>query len=194
MTIFCMKQSPAAARSAPHSPRDLVVAMRKAFVQLDDYQCVLVEQNLLKPDERSESTFVFKKPKLLRLDGTAGRSKGAQVILDARGKPHLRKNGISIPTFFARDDLRDFAASDFGSLIATMEAAVAAGKATVAEGPDGLLELRFEQDRRTRTYRIDPKTMLPVMLTETEKGKPVSKTEWRDLKLNVGLKVERFKP
>lgn len=198
MTIFCMAQNPSATQPAPQAtprtPRELVGAMRHAFNKLDDYQCVLVEQNLRKPDERSESDYQFKKPKLLRLVGTAGRSKGALVILDAQGKSHLRKNGFPIPTMFARDDLRDFAASDFGSLIAGMETAVESGKATLAESPDGTLELKFEQAKRVKTYRIDPKSMLPVGLTETENGKPVSKTEWRDLKLNQGLKSGLFKP
>ncbi len=183
----------AAAADAP-SPREAVARMREAFDRLDDYACRLAERSFQRADEFSESDYAFKKPRLIKLVGRAGRSKGAVVVLGKDGKPSLRKNGFPVPTFLARNDLRDFARSDFGSLIDEIAEMMAGGaEATVAARGDAYaLELR--RGRVARRYVVDARLNLPIELLETVDGARASHTEWRDLRLDVGLPEAFFRP
>ncbi len=176
------------------APLELVERMRAAFERVQDYTCRLVERNFRRADEFSESDYAFKKPHLIKLVGRVGRSKGSVVVLGRDGKTSLRKNGFPIPTFLAREELRDFARSDFGSLVEEIEQLMSAGaEATVTLRGDAYL-LRLVQGNRVRLYVVDAQVNLPIELLETVDGQRVSLTEWRDLRLNVGLTEDAFQP
>ncbi|MFQ3583089.1 MAG: hypothetical protein SNJ67_09860 [Chloracidobacterium sp.] len=176
------------------SPQALVLRMRESFAQVDDYTCRLVERNFKRTGDFSESAYAFKKPRLIKLVGQAGRSKGAVVILGKDGKPSLRKNGFPVPAFLVRDELRDFAHSDFGSLVDEIARLMLAGEEATVGWHATDYALRLARGNRARTYVIDAKTCLPVTLVEAVDGVRVSLTEWRDLRLNVGLTETDFRP
>lgn len=181
-------------RAADLSPHELVERMRAAFGRVQDYTCRLVERNFQRPDEFSESDYAFKKPHLIKLVGRLGRSKGAVVVLGKDGKPSLRKNGFPIPTFLVREEMRDFARSDFGSLVEDIEQALRAGaEATVTMRGDAYL-LRLVRGPRVSLYVVDAQSHLPIEWLETVDGQRVSLTEWRDLRLDVGLTEDLFRP
>jgi len=176
------------------TPSELVGRMRAAFGRVQDYTCRLIERNFRRPDEFSESDYAFKKPHLIKLVGRVGRSKGSVVVLGRDGKTSLRKNGFPIPTFLVREELRDFARSDFGSLIEEIEQMLQAGaEAAVTLRGDAYL-LRLAQGNRVRLYVVDAQVNLPIELLETVDGQRVSLTEWRDLRLDVGLTEAAFQP
>ncbi len=185
---------PVPVRADDLAPLELVERMRAAFERVQDYTCRLVERNFRRADEFSESDYAFKKPHLIKLVGRVGRSKGSVVVLGRDGKTSLRKNGFPIPTFLAREELRDFARSDFGSLVEEIELLMSAGaEATVTLRGDAYL-LRLVQGNRVRLYVVDAQVNLPIELLETVDGQRVSLTEWRDLRLNVGLTEDAFQP
>ncbi len=176
------------------APAELVERMRAAFERVQDYTCRLIERNFKRPDEFSESDYAFKKPHLIKLVGRVGRSKGSVVVLGRDGKTSLRKNGFPIPTFLVRDELRDFTRSDFGSLVEEIEQFLSAGaEATVTLRGDAYL-LRLVRGNRVRLYVVDAQVNLPIELLETVDGQRVSLTEWRDLRLDVGLTEDAFQP
>ncbi len=176
------------------APAELVERMRAAFERVQDYTCRLIERNFKRPDEFSESDYAFKKPHLIKLVGRVGRSKGSVVVLGRDGKTSLRKNGFPIPTFLVRDELRDFTRSDFGSLVEEIEQFLSAGaEATVTLRGDAYL-LRLARGNRVRLYVVDAQVNLPIELLETVDGQRVSLTEWRDLRLDVGLTEDAFQP
>lgn len=198
LALFVLSASPPAAYGKPAeetpTPEALTARMRAAFADLTDYTCRLVERSFKHPDEFSESDYAFKKPRLMKLVGRAGRSQGAVVVLGSDGKPRLRKNGFPVPAFLARDDLRDFAHSDFGSLIDEITRWMTSGaEATVAVRGDAYV-LRLARGRTVRLYVVDAKLGLPIELLEIEDGVRVSLTEWRDLRLNLGLTEAMFRP
>ncbi|MCS7080953.1 MAG: hypothetical protein NZ585_13010 [Chloracidobacterium sp.] len=175
-------------------PEALVAQMREAFARLNDYTCRLVERSFKRPDEFSESDYAFKKPRLMKLVGRAGRSQGAVVVLGRDGKPRLRKNGFPVPAFLARAELHDFTHSDFGSLIDEIARLMADGaEASVVVQGDAYV-LRLARGRNVRLYSVDAKLGLPIELVEIEDGVRVGLTEWRDLRLNVGLTEDMFRP
>jgi len=176
------------------SPHELIERMRAAFERVQDYTCRLVERNFKRPDEFSESDYAFKKPHLIKLVGRVGRSKGAVVVLGKNGKASLWRYGFPIPTFLAREELRDFTRSDFGSLLEDIEQELQAGaEATVTLRGDAYL-LRLARGHRVRLYVVDAQLNLPIELLETVDGQRVSLTEWRELRLDVGLTDDVFRP
>ncbi|OYT70142.1 MAG: hypothetical protein CFK52_11895 [Chloracidobacterium sp. CP2_5A] len=186
--------TPSAPAGDAPPPEALVARMRAAFAQLDDYACRLVERSFKRADEFSESDYSFKKPHLIKLVGRAGRSRGAVVVLGQDGKPSLRKNGFPVPTFLAREDLRDFARSDFGSLIEEITQMIASGAAATVAAQGDAYALALTRGCVTRRYLVDARLSLPIELREAADGAPVSLTEWRDLRLNVGLTEAVFRP
>jgi outer membrane lipoprotein-sorting protein len=192
--IFTMSSIVAESQNAPLTPAETLKAMRASFSALSDYTCVLSNVNFGKPSDDSESDYFFKKPKLLKLVGVGGKSKGAVVLLDKSGKAHLKKSGFPIPGFLIREALNDFAMSDFGSLIDEMAHNVAIGEARISEETPERIALEIQLKAKTQRYFIDKKLMLPVELIESVNGKETSKTQWKNLKLNVNLEDSLFRP
>ncbi len=207
LVLLCLSLMPLAKHSAPATvpttdrsitdtptPEALVARMREVFHRLMDYTCRLVERNFKHTEAFSESDYAFKKPRLIKLVGRTGRAQGAVVVLGTDGKLRLRKNGFPIPTFLVREALQDFAHSDFGSLIDEIHRLLMNGAPASVLTRGDAYALRLVNGRTVRLYVVDAKLGLPVELIAFEDGIRVSLTEWRDLRLDVGLTEEMFHP
>ncbi|MBL8151533.1 MAG: hypothetical protein JNN15_16530 [Blastocatellia bacterium] len=88
-----------------------------------------------------------------------------------------------------------FVDSHFGGTIADIERALSSGNTTVSEATAygrKLLKLEIERPDKRDLILVDPEVMLPVEWQSIRSGKVDSKTEWKNIKVDSGLKESLF--
>jgi outer membrane lipoprotein-sorting protein len=196
--------SPRGQASSPLAPKELIDSMRRSFEQLSDYQCenVTTKYKTVQPKIDSHN-YYFKKPRLIRLEVTSGKDKGAVAVFNQKGKVRAKAGGIlGIFTITMEPNdkrLQDkdgstFVDSHFGGTIKDMERALSEGTATITEVDRGrrLIQLQIERPNKRDLIFIDPQLMLPLEWHSIREGKLNSITEWRNLRVNVGLSDSLF--
>ena len=79
--------TPKGQANSAFGPQDLINAMRRRFEELNDYQCENLTTKYKNTQPKIEGhNFFFKKPKLIRLEVTAGSDKGAVAVYNKKGK------------------------------------------------------------------------------------------------------------
>jgi outer membrane lipoprotein-sorting protein len=190
--------------SSPLSPQDLVSSMRRRFEGLNDYQCETINTKYkVVPPKVESHNFFFKKPRLIRLEVTGGKDKGAIAVYNHKGKVRAKAGGIlGIFTITMEPNdkrLQDkdgstFVDSHFGGTIKDLEKLITEGSATVTEVDRGrhYYQLQVEREGRRDIILIDSELLLPIEWLAIRDGKPSSKTEWKSLRINIGLKDSLF--
>lgn len=190
---------------APLTPQELITKLRQSFNALNDYQCSVVSTGYKTGQPKVNShDFYFKKPKLIRLEVTGGSDKGARCVLMANGKVRAHAGGIlSVFKITMEPDdkrLRDkdgstFVESHLGGTINDIEKAlVGATSAVVTEVERGrkLYLLTIDRPGKRDQIFIDAQLLLPAEWHTTRDGRISSITEWRNLRVNVGLADSLF--
>lgn len=190
--------------SSPFTPEDLLKSMQKSFEELKDYQCEMLNTSYKPERTKTDSNkYYFKKPSLIRLEVTGGSDKGAVAVYNSKGKVRAKAGGIlglfTITMEPSDKRLRDkdgstFVDSHLGGTIKEIMEAVKDGKAAVTEIERGrkLLQLQIDREGKRDIILINPQLMLPVEWLAVREGRPRSKTEWRNLRVNVGLQDSLF--
>ncbi|MBI2839326.1 MAG: hypothetical protein HYX75_13500 [Acidobacteria bacterium] len=190
----------AGASSVP-GPQQLVDAMRQRYEALNDYHCQIIYTEYRNGRSNVEvDSYYFKKPQLIRLEVTEGKDKGAIVVLRRDGKVRATSGGLLgfFKITMEPDDkrLRDedgstFAESHFGGVLASIQSILAGASATATE-TDGVYRLQADHENVRELVLIDSRTMFPVEWLRLRAGNPQSKTQWKGLQVDVGLKESLF--
>ena len=190
--------------SSALSPQELVAGMRRRFEELKDYQCEMINTKYKNGQPKSESNnYYFKKPQLIRLEVTSGKDKGAIAVYNKKGKVRAHAGGIlGLFTITMEpndkrlqdDDGSTFVDSHLGSTIKDIESIIAGTKATVTEIDRGkrLYQLEIDRGDKRDLILIDPQLMLPIEWQSLRGGRPDSKTEWKNLRIDLGLSDSLF--
>lgn len=187
------------------TPQELVRAVRQKFDSIQDYQCQFITTGYKKGQPKAENhNYYFKKPALIRLEVTSGGDKGAVCVFNRKGK--VRAHGGGLFGFItitmepndkrlADDDGSTFIDSHLGGTIKDLENIFAGAEATLGEidyqGRKCYL-LQLIRGPKKDLLVIDMQLMLPVEWQSYTNGNPNSKTEWRNLQVNVGVKDSLF--
>lgn len=190
--------------SSASSPQELLQMINQRFTALKDYQCQVISTSYKtgKPKQDGHKYF-FKKPQLIRLEVNIGKDKGAVAVYNKAGKVRAHAGGLlSIFTItmdpndkrLRDDDGSTFVDSHLGGTIKDISEAVATGKATiiVSQTDQKVYQLHIERNNRKDIILIDNQLLLPIMWDTYQDGKISSKTEWKDLKVDLGLGENLF--
>src|SRR5262249_23489218 len=92
------------------------------------------------------------------------------------------------------DDGSTFVQSHLGGTIKEIEQALQGSAAVVTEIDRGrkLWQLQIDREGKRDLILIDPTLMLPVEWLAVRHGRPSSKTEWKNLRVNIGLQDSLF--
>jgi len=197
--------------------KDFVQNMNKAAQSANDYtfRCVI---NTFRDGKviKEEGTFYYKRPSMMRMEVTDGAKKGAVAVLGTDGKVRGHLGGML--KLFSGTVSRDsdmlksangfsMMNSDYDSLIKDLNKQLAEGSkclvttapVTVAHTNEKVYVLEVyknvdkdkEQDLVQRVF-IDQKTNLPEQWNLYRQDQLFSSTDWKDVKVNIGLSDEVF--
>lgn len=196
--------NPVATAETTPTPQDLVQMMQHRIDTLRDYQCQLNVTSLKKGNTVVETNnYFFKKPKLIRLEVTSGKDKGAQCVLQKNGKVRAKAGGVlglftitMEPTDkrLLNDDGSGFTTTDFASVLKDIRQTLNGGTVTVSVVEQGrkLYHLNIERTGKRDLIVIDAAQQLPVEWFNFRGGRFDSKTEWKNLRVDVGLADKLF--
>ncbi len=197
--------------------RDFVSSMTKTTERANDYtfKCII---NTYRSGKviREQGTFYYKRPSLMKMEVTEGAKKGAVAVLcpDGKVRGHLggmlkmfsgtigKDSGMlkSANGFSMMD-------SDYDTLLKDLvkqlndgaKCIVTSAPVTVAHTGDRVYVLEVyknvdsdKQKDLTQRVFIDPKTNLPEQWNLYRQDQLYSSTDWKDVKVNIGLSDEVF--
>ncbi|MBI4853021.1 MAG: hypothetical protein HY819_14615 [Acidobacteria bacterium] len=190
--------------SSASSPQELLQTINQRFSTLKDYQCQVVSTTYKDGKTKQDGhKYFFKKPHLIRLEVNIGKDKGAVAVYNKAGKVRAHAGGLlSIFTITMEPNdkrLQDgdggtFVESHLGGTIKDIEKAIANGKATISapQGDQKVYQLQIERLNRKDIIFIDSQLFLPIVWDTYKEGKLVSKTEWKNLQIDIGVEEKLF--
>ena len=197
--------------------RDFVQTMSKTAESASDYtfKCVI---NTYRDGKviKEEGNFYYKRPSMMKMEVTDGAKKGAVAVLGTDGKVRGHLGGMlkmfsgtigkdsgllkSANGFSMMD-------SDYETLLKDLQKQISQGSTclvtptpvTVAHTGEKVYVLEVykqvdkdkEKDLTQRVF-IDQKTMLPEQWNLYKQDQLFSSTDWKDVRLNIGLSNEVF--
>ncbi|HIA53891.1 MAG TPA: hypothetical protein EYN91_17665 [Candidatus Melainabacteria bacterium] len=197
--------------------RDFVQSMSKTAETANDYtfKCII---NTFRDGKviKEEGIFYYKRPSMMKMEVTEGAKKGAVAVLGTDGKVrgHLGgmlkmfsgtigkdSNLLKSANGFSMMD------SDYETLLRDLQKQISQGATclvtsspvAVAHTNEKVYVLEVykqvdndkEKDLTQRVF-IDPKTGLPEQWNLYKQDQLFSSTDWKDVKLNIGLSNEVF--
>lgn len=186
------------------TPQELLQLITRRFETLKDYQCQLTTTHLKNGQTVTDiNNYYFKKPKLIRLEVMNGKDKGSKVVLNKNGKVRARAGGVlGVFTITMEpndkrlqdDDGSSFATTDLGSTIKDIRATLAGGTATVTivERGKRTYQLQIDRPGKRDLIVIDAQLQLPIEWYTFSNGRFDSKTEWKNLQMDVGFSDSLF--
>jgi len=197
--------------------RDFVQNMSKTAEGANDYtfRCVI---NTFRDGKviKEEGIFYYKRPSMMKMEVTEGAKKGAVAVLGTDGKVRGHLGGmlkIFSGTIGKDSDLLKSANgfsmmnSDYETLLRDLQRQISQGSTclvtpapvSVAHTGEKVYVLEVykqvdndkEKDLTQRVF-IDQKTGLPEQWNLYKQDQLFSSTDWRDVKLNIGLSNEVF--
>jgi len=197
--------------------KDFVQTMTKAAQGANDYtfRCVI---NTFRDGKviKEEGNFYYKRPSMMKMEVTEGAKKGAVAVLGTDGKVRGHLGGmlkIFSGTIGKDSDLLKSANgfsmmnSDYETLLRDLQRQISQGSTclvtpapvSVAHTGEKVYVLEVykqvdndkEKDLTQRVF-IDQKTGLPEQWNLYKQDQLFSSTDWRDVKLNIGLSNEVF--
>lgn len=197
--------------------RDFVSSMTKAASRANDYtfKCVISTYRNGKVI-REEGTFYYKRPSLMKMEVTEGAKKGSVAVLGSDGKVRGHLGGMlkMFSGTIGKDSgllksANGFSMmnSDYDTLLKDLvkqlnegsQCQVTSAPVTVAHTGEKVYVLEVyknvdgdkEKDLTQRVF-IDPKTNLPEQWNLYRQDQLYSSTDWKDVKVNIGLSDEVF--
>lgn len=197
--------------------RDFVSSMTKTAERANDYtfRCVI---NTFRNGKviKEEGNFYYKRPSLMKMEVTEGAKKGAVAVLGTDGKVRGHLGGM-LKMFngtIGKDSgllksANGFSmmGSDYDTLLKDLvrqlndgsQCQVTSAPVTVAHTGEKVYVLEVyknvdedkEKDLTQRVF-IDPKTNLPEQWNLYRQDQLYSSTDWKDVKVNIGLSDEVF--
>jgi outer membrane lipoprotein-sorting protein len=190
--------------SSASSPQELLQMINQRFSSLKDYQCQVISTKYRTGTPKQDGhKYFFKKPHLIRLEVNIGNDKGAVAVFNKEGKVRAHAGGIlSIIKITMEpndkrlkdDDGSTFVESHLGGTIKDIEKAIASGKATIVapQGDQKTYLIQVERPNRKDIIFIDSQLLLPTAWDTYKDGKLSSKTEWKNLQVDVGIAEKLF--
>lgn len=190
--------------SSASSPQELLQMINQKFSTLKDYQCQVVNTKYTTSAAKQDGhKYFFKKPHLIRLEVNIGKDKGAVAVYNKAGKVRAHAGGLlSIITITMEPNdkrLQDsdgstFVDSHLGGTIKDIEKAIADGKVTITppQGDQKAYQLQIERTNRKDIIFIDAQLLLPMVWDTYKDGKLASKTEWKNLQVDIGVEEKLF--
>lgn len=197
--------------------RDFVQSMSKTATSANDYtfKCVI---NTFRDGKviKEEGQFYYKRPSLMKMEVTEGAKKGAVAVLGTDGKVRGHLGGMlkMFSGTIGKDSgllksANGFSMmnSDYETLLRDLQKQISQGATclvtpapvTVAHTGDKVYVLEVYQqvdsDKQkdlTQRVFIDQKTGLPEQWNLYRQDQLFSSTDWKDVKVNIGLTNEVF--
>lgn len=190
--------------SSASSPQEIINLLSQRFSGLKDYQCQVINTTFKNGQPKQDGhKYFFKKPQLIRLEVNIGKDKGAVAVYNKLGKVRAHAGGLlGLITITMEpndkrlqdDDGSTFVESHFGTTIKDIEKAISSGTVTTSEITRDHLLYQIQVDRTNKRdiIIIDSQSMLPVSWDSYRDGKLESKTEWKNVQVDIGLADSLF--
>lgn len=196
--------TPKGQASSAITPQELLQQLKQSFAKLKDYQCQMTDTKYKagKPSVESR-TYYFKKPQLIRVEITAGSDKGAVAVYNSAGKVRAHAGGIlGLFTITMEpndkrlqdDDGSTFVDSHLGGSIRDLEQAMTGATVNVTEVTQSRKLYQVEITRPTKrvVVLVDAQQMLPIQWDTFVNGQLQFRTEWQNLRADVGVADSLF--
>lgn len=198
------------AAATAETAESVLARAESRFAALKDLECfVESETRLGKKQEGGTFHFWFRKPAMLRIHVTKGKTRGSDLVIDEAGKVRGRKGGLLKPFVISLSqsdkrlrNIRGFPVMDlpWSTFYRKVRerAARPGARLTLAERPDATphqLTLRYvEAGKRMREeYRIDPELWVLTEAVCFEDEVCVDRVTFRDIRLDPGLEPKFFR-
>ncbi|MGV3724325.1 MAG: LolA family protein [Actinomycetota bacterium] len=195
---------------AVESPESVLARAEARFAAIKDYQCIVeAEARKGKKHESGSYQLWFRKPSMLRIHVTKGKTRGSDLAIDERGKVRGRQGGLLKPfviTLSPKDkrlrNLRGYPVTEiqWGAFYNKLRtrAALPGARLTLADRSAGgpyQLTLRYvEAGKQIREeYRFDPDLWVLTLADYFEDEERVDHVLFRDIRLDPGLESRFFR-
>lgn len=196
--------------SGAETPESILARAEARFAAVKDYECI-VEAEARKGKKRESGAYQlwFRKPAMLRLHVTKGRTRGSDLAIDERGKVRGRQGGLLKPFVItlSPDDKRlrnlhgyPVTEIQWGAFYRKLRERTArpGARLTLAERAGGdpyQLTLRYvDSGKQIREeYRFDPEQWVLVLADFFEDEERVDHVLFRDIRLDPGLEPKFFR-
>jgi outer membrane lipoprotein-sorting protein len=179
----------------PKNVTELMASLGRAVAELKDYTVTGVTE---KAGKSEQFKLTFKQPNLIRID-----TPGGQVAVQPNGEIKGRMGHGAfghISRKLKRSDRRlldsegiPFFESDFGSMVARMQAQIKAGAtASLTTQPDTYI-LEIRSGKTSWRYTVDHSSFIIRENSRTVDGKQVEITRYSDFHPNGGVKEDLFR-